>query len=261
MNKILKVLLVNTILIMGMFLYSQNNISYCQSYDKIEELIINQKKEEYLKERITYLNNILEYIKGEDKSSIASNNIEKKININSLKQTQVKLLKNAFESTLSKCKSYEDELINEIKEERLHALKENNVSYIKGQWPIKGYTYISSPYGYRVHPISKKLSFHTGIDIPAPKNTNVLASDDGIVMFSGYTKGYGNLVKIQHFDGKVTVYAHNNIILVNEGDVVRKGQVISKVGSTGNSTGDHIHFEVIINNKRINPLDGVTKDN
>ena len=140
------------------------------------------------------------------------------------------------------------------------ALENSNSSYIKGIWPLEKYSYVSSGYGYRTHPITKKLSFHNGIDIPAPKNTNVLASDDGIVVFAGYKKGYGNVVEIDHFDSKKTLYAHNNSINVKVGDEVKRGDVISKVGSTGNSTGNHVHFEVKINNKRINPIYGVSKN-
>ena len=79
-------------------------------------------------------------------------------------------------------------------------------------------------------------------------------------MFAGYKNGYGNVVEIEHFDNKKTLYAHNNSIVVKVGDVVKKGQIISKVGSTGNSTGNHVHFELRINNKRINPIYGVTRD-
>lgn len=264
MNKILKVFLINTILVMSMLIYSQNNISYCQSYDTLEELIKTQEKVNYLEGKITDLDSVLDNSNESSGNNIelAYNSLEKNIgvNINNLKYLQVNTIKSFYESQLIDCENYKNELVNEITEERTQLAENNNISYIKGQWPVKGYTYISSSYGYRVHPISKKLSFHTGIDIPAPKNTNVLASDDGIVIYSGYTKGYGNLVKIKHFDGKVTVYAHNNIMVVNKGDIVKKGQVISKVGSTGNSTGDHVHFEIIVDDKRINPLDGVTKD-
>ncbi|MEG0856544.1 MAG: M23 family metallopeptidase [Terrisporobacter sp.] len=262
MNKISKVLFVNVVLIMSLLFSFQNNISYCQSYDKMEALISNQEKEGYLKEKINTLNYILDS-ENESNSSkylLSSNIMETQGNVNNLKMIQIKILNSFFKSQLNKCKDYGSELIKQVEEERLQTLKESNVSYIKGGWPLEKETYISSPYGYRIHPISKRLSFHTGIDIPAPKNTNVLASDDGIVSFASYKNGYGNLVKIKHFDGKVTVYAHNNTIVVKSGDIVKKGTVISKVGSTGNSTGNHLHFEVIINNERINPLDGVTKD-
>lgn len=162
-----------------------------------------------------------------------------------------------FEKELKKYEELEQALIKEIKVDKMKDLENSKINYIKGQWPLEGYTYISSQFGYRIHPISNILKFHSGVDIPAPKNTDVLASDDGIVIYANNSSGYGNLVKIEHFDGKITVYAHNNSILVKEGDVVKRGQVISKVGSTGNSTGNHLHFEVVVNNELQNPLDCV----
>lgn len=260
MKKSLKLLVIKTLIFTTLIFNFQYNISYGQSYDKIDKLITNQEKEEVLSKRINDLNLILHNENYKNNNILSSSIMSQRNNVNLLKITQLKLWKYFLEKQLSNCKSYEETLIEEVKEERKSVLEENNLSYAKGIWPLENYTYISSKFGYRVHPISKKLSFHTGIDIPAPKNTDVLASDDGIVIFAGNNKGYGNVVKIKHFDNKVTVYAHNYTIIVKEGDIVKKGQVISKVGSTGNSTGNHVHFEVIVNNNRINPIDGVTKD-
>ena len=133
----------------------------------------------------------------------------------------------------------------------------NNTEYLKGIWPVKSYKEISSPFGQRIHPITGKQSFHKGIDIPAPQDTDILSCDDGIISFSGVMNGYGNVIKIKHFDGKETLYAHNNSNVVEEGDVVKAGQVIAKVGTTGNSTGNHLYFETIINNENINPINVV----
>lgn len=146
-----------------------------------------------------------------------------------------------------------------IEEEKLAYLKENNVQFIPGIWPLQSYTEISSPFGERIHPITGELKVHKGIDIPAPKNTDILSSDDGTVIFSGTQNGYGNVVKIKHFDGKKTVYAHNTSNVVKEGDIVKKGQVIAKVGTTGDSTGNHVHFETIVNDENINPINAVNK--
>lgn len=163
-------------------------------------------------------------------------------------------------------KQLEDFVIDSIKleksieEEKLAYLKENDLQFISGIWPLQSYTEISSPFGERVHPITGELKFHRGIDIPAPQNTEILSSDDGIVIFSGSQNGYGNVVKIKHFDGKKTVYAHNTSNVVKEGDIVKKGQVIAKVGTTGDSTGNHVHFETIINDENINPINVVTSE-
>lgn len=115
------------------------------------------------------------------------------------------------------------------------------------------YLYISSPYGERLHPTTKKKSFHTGIDLAAPIGTDIYASVDGEVIESKYSSGYGFYVIIRHYDGRLTLYAHCNEILVKEGDKVKQGQVIAKVGNTGQSTGAHLHFEIIINNEKVNP--------
>lgn len=146
-----------------------------------------------------------------------------------------------------------------IEQEKINYLKDNNLQYISGIWPVESYTSISSPFGERIHPITGELKFHKGIDIPAPQNTDILASDDGIVMYSATQSGYGNVVKIKHFDGKETVYAHNTSNLVSAGDIVRQGEVIAKVGSTGNSTGNHVHFETLVDGEAIDPLNVVSK--
>lgn len=121
-------------------------------------------------------------------------------------------------------------------------------------WPVSGNTRISSYYGYRVHPIFKTQKFHAGIDIPAPQGTPVVASGSGIIIYSGWQGGYGNVVMISHGDNLVTVYAHNSANVVNVGDYVDAGQTISLIGSTGYSTGPHLHFEVRRNGSTTDPM-------
>ena len=119
------------------------------------------------------------------------------------------------------------------------------------QMPVNGR--ISSNFGNRFHPIDKVVKFHDGIDIAAPKGTAVTAAADGIVTFAGPRKGYGNLVIIKHADGKETRYGHADKILAKEGDQVKVGESIATVGSTGKSTGPHVHFEVRENGQSVNP--------
>ncbi len=108
-----------------------------------------------------------------------------------------------------------------------------------------GYYYISSQYGYRTHPVTgQKQSFHQGVDIPAPRNTKILAARSGTVILSEKASSYGNYVVLNHGNGEVTLYAHMNSRAVEGGDVVKQGQVIGYVGTTGRSTGNHLHFEV-----------------
>lgn len=123
-----------------------------------------------------------------------------------------------------------------------------------GSWPAPGVTRISSPYGYRIHPIFGTRKMHTGIDIAGPMGSSITSYDDGKVIFSGWQNGYGNTVMVQHNDGKVTLYAHNSQNMVKVGQTVKKGQLIAKMGSTGNSTGSHLHFEIRINGSHVNPM-------
>ena len=123
------------------------------------------------------------------------------------------------------------------------------------KWPLNGYYSISSNFGYRTHPVTgAAYSFHGGIDIPAPKNTPIMASRSGVVLISGYNGSYGNYVAINHGNNQVTLYAHMNSRAVSVGETVSQGQVIGYVGTTGSSTGYHLHFEVRINGSQVNPL-------
>jgi len=119
-------------------------------------------------------------------------------------------------------------------------------------WPARGR--ISSPFGWRVHPILKNRRFHSGIDIAIPSGTPVQAADSGVVLISGWNGGYGYFIAIDHGKGISTAYAHNSRLLVKEGDVVSKGQTIALSGSTGWSTGPHLHFEVRENGTPVNPV-------
>lgn len=121
-------------------------------------------------------------------------------------------------------------------------------------WPSDSSTRITSSYGYRTHPISGKQSLHRGIDIGAALGSNVLAAESGTVVTAGWNNSYGYYITISHGGGLVTLYAHNSKLLVSKGDKVTKGQVIAKCGSTGNSTGPHIHFEVQLNGALQNPM-------
>ena len=120
-------------------------------------------------------------------------------------------------------------------------------------WPTPGYTNITSPFGMRYHPILKVNKLHTGEDIGAPYGATIVAADGGTVIFAGWLGAYGNAIIIDHGAGLSTLYGHQSLLLVNVGDTVFKGQTIGKVGSTGWSTGAHLHFEVRKDGTPVNP--------
>ena len=118
--------------------------------------------------------------------------------------------------------------------------------------PVKN-GWISSGYGKRADPFTGKKEFHKGVDFAGKEGSRVLSVGDGVVSWVGARTGYGNLVEITHGDGYVTRYGHNKKVLVAVGDTVKKGQPIAVLGSTGRSTGPHVHFEVVHNDQQVNP--------
>ncbi|MDD2433196.1 MAG: peptidoglycan DD-metalloendopeptidase family protein [Clostridia bacterium] len=121
-------------------------------------------------------------------------------------------------------------------------------------WPLPGYSKITSFFGYRIHPIFKKRSFHAGIDIGAPTGTPVRASENGRVIYVGNKGGYGQAIILDHGGGISTQYSHLSAYLVKPGDLVLKGDAIGKIGSTGWSTGPHLDFIIRVNGEPQNPL-------
>jgi murein DD-endopeptidase MepM/ murein hydrolase activator NlpD len=119
-------------------------------------------------------------------------------------------------------------------------------------WPTSGR--ITSPYGWRIHPIYGYRSFHTGIDIGAPEGQRVIAARRGEILYTGYKGAYGLVVIIDHGNQFATVYAHLSRVFVHAGQLVSGKQTIAAVGSTGWSTGPHLHFEVRINGEHTNPI-------
>lgn len=121
--------------------------------------------------------------------------------------------------------------------------------------PIHGA--LRSVFGMRRDPINGRMRFHKGIDLAAASGTPIGAAAEGTVVFSGRNKGYGNMVMLEHADGRRTLYAHASRLFVKVGDQVRRGQTIAAVGSTGHSTGPHLHFEVRQGAVALNPLKNI----
>lgn len=132
------------------------------------------------------------------------------------------------------------------------------VAQVALRTPINGA--LRSTFGPRVDPINGKHRFHKGIDLAAPRGTPIGAAAEGQVVFAGRNGGYGNMVILKHADGRVTRYGHAERLYVTRGDVVKAGQTIAAVGSTGHSTGPHLHFEVFERGTPVNPLRVLVND-
>ena len=132
----------------------------------------------------------------------------------------------------------------------------DRLEYIPAITPLNTKKYwVSSHFGYRSDPFTAAKKFHSGIDLAARRGTPIHATGKGEVVYAKMSYGgYGNLVKIDHGDGLITKYAHMQLINVKKGDIVERGQIVGKVGTTGRSTGPHLHYEVNLNGKAVNPI-------
>lgn len=177
------------------------------------------------------------------------------------KQGEIEEIYNEKNSLLSKTRASKNSLIAmekdlEIKEAQitriLESYKYGNAPGSKFMWPVAGR--LRSGFGYRIHPIFGYRRFHSGIDLAAPSGTLIYSADGGEIIHTGYDGGYGYSIMVYHGGGFATWYAHLSRILVNVGQRVERGEVIGLVGSTGWSTGPHLHFEVRINGAAQDPL-------
>lgn len=180
---------------------------------------------------------------------------EKSLHLAELQEYQK--MEQAINSTITKLM---EEKRRRLAEARARAARSQGampqeVVYYKGgrlAWPLVGQ--IRSSFGVRVHPVFRTRIMHTGIDISGSHGNPVKAAENGEVLYAGWLRGYGQVIILDHGGDITTVYAHLSKIEVNEGDKVTRGETIGRVGSTGIATGPHLHFEVRVNGKAVNPM-------
>jgi murein DD-endopeptidase MepM/ murein hydrolase activator NlpD len=173
-------------------------------------------------------------------------------------QTELTAQKSELDEKRSQLKKEEEALKAEADQltQEILSMIDTSSTYVGGTfvWPCPSSTYITSSFGNRLHPILKSWIYHTGVDIGASSGKNILAAASGTVIMAGWYGGYGNCVMIDHGGGIVTLYGHASALNVSKGQTVSQGQVIAYVGSTGRSTGPHLHFEVRVNGQYVNPM-------
>ena len=167
---------------------------------------------------------------------------------------QLTSLNSDMQSLLEKAESEGGAVSDKIEE--LENALENVEQKEQQRWLIPmQYTFCASPYGYRTHPVAGESKFHYGVDLSADKGTPIVASRSGTVVLATYDDSSGNYVVIDHLDGYRSVYMHMEKYIVAEGQFVVAGQIIGYCGSTGISTGDHLHFGIYQNGQTVNPAD------
>lgn len=251
---------------LDVLLNSKSMLDFITNYYLIAELMqydkdlldgIERDKEqiEQIEQSLNESKENLKLIKNEQKK-IAISLENSKI----VKNSYINNLTNEEKQIQEEMSMYQEELDLLELEILLAVLENSDTQYVGGTfaWPAPGYYTITSPYGMRVHPIIKTFSNHSGMDIGAPMGSYAIAANDGIVTKATYSYSYGNMVIIDHGGGVTTLYAHGSEILAQVGDIVKRGDAIMKVGSTGWSTGPHLHFEIRINGTTIDPYPYVT---
>ena len=168
------------------------------------------------------------------------------------KTAQINTYQEEYDAEVAVIEQLEAQILQEKKD---IASKMSTIIYDGGQfaWPCPNYTRITDEFGYRTDPITGATSYHSGLDMGAPAGSAILAAYDGVVVAATYNWSMGNYVMIDHGDGLYTIYMHASKLYVSANDVVVKGETIAAVGTTGRSTGNHLHFSVRLNGTYVSP--------
>ena len=260
--------------------YEGGNASYIEMVLNAENFYDFLTRVERVSSLMDYCNTVMEEMKTlENKLNIAKEDLETSLNaqleykeelilreaeLETLQAENETYLKNlekdisGYQSTYNSYAEEEKKIDAEIEKYLKELQEKENSAYVGGEfiWPVpRSWSRISSPYGWRT--LNGKREHHNGIDIPASKGTKIYASNGGKVITATWHYSYGNYVIIDHGGGKATLYAHASKLNCKVGDKVKQGDVIAYVGTTGHSTGNHLHFEVRINGAKQNPLNYV----
>lgn len=237
-----------------------NRADYVNSLSDYDRQMLNQLTE--LKEQIAFQEQKLEAELEElqmMRDEVAAQKKKVNASINKKKgelNDKAVALDNAADekSDYAKQLAEQEKLLNQIEDQIAAAAQNVYDGKVTGFiWPCPSYTRVSSEFGPRPQPMPGASSNHKGLDLAAPYGSKILASAAGVVTTSSYSASAGNYIVISHGNGVSTVYMHASSLLVSAGQVVEQGQVIAKVGSTGYSTGNHLHFGVIKNGSYVNP--------
>lgn len=268
------------------FMYEQGDTFYMEIIFSSESFTDMMNKADYIEALSSYDRKQLdEYVKTAELIAVCKEELEsqKEVleearvlvkeeegNINTLiveKEAQIVSISSDISNKEAAIKEYEDEIASQnaeiaalekaVAEEKARLAAENVEArtYDGGMfsWPCPSYTRISDEYGNRMHPTLGIEKFHNGLDMAAPYGSSILAAYDGDVVAASYSSSMGNYIMIDHGDGLYTIYMHASALYVSKGQTVTKGQTIAAVGSTGRSTGNHLHFGVRLNGNYVSP--------
>lgn len=274
------------------FMYEKGNTLYLELLFSAESFADVINKADYIEALSAYDRNQLdEYVKVTELITLCKEDLEtqkdvldealltvqeEEVAINSLigeKEAQIVAVSSDISDKEAAIREYEEEIEAQNAEiaalekavaeekERLAAANEETRIYDGGMftWPCPSFTRISDEYGYRIHPILNVEQFHNGVDMAAPYGSSILAAYDGDVIAADYSSSMGNYIMIDHGDGLYTIYMHASALYVSKGQSVYRGEKIAAVGSTGRSTGNHLHFSVRLNGNYVSPWNYIKK--
>lgn len=262
-NRIVALYEAGDILYLDVLLNSNSVSEFISNYFLIGEIV---KYDNELLETIDNQKTQIETIKNAlDEKKEKLDEIKENKEKTAISLENSKIIRNSYIAKLTDEEKRMQEKINQYQTElnsidsQITLLTSLNIdeNFVGGEfiWPAPGYSTITSKFGWRFHPVLKVNSLHKGNDIAMPTGSYIVASNDGVVIKSMYTTGYGNMVMLDHGGGITTLYAHGSEIVSQTGDTVKKGDLIMKAGSTGWSTGPHLHFEVRVNGTPIDSIE------